>query len=227
MSDSPQDAANAGPVVLVQDYKTADYRGFVFCVHEKHGLLLLHCTRKAKKGPHYQLPGGHVDAPEFLAAAASSEEGDANAQLLLACKLGAARELYEETGLDVRGTLLHRVEPAELRPEIVTDKHGMSVLPCEHKKRLYFFLRVTDDDFISPNLVVAGGGSVRLNAPMTDEGDHLRLKLSVEHSGFAFEKSPEKIVKLLQVHSGGKGSEAFSMAMKLSGNLKMAMSSSL
>jgi len=47
------------------DYRNADYRGFVFAVHEQHGLMLLHCTRKAKKGPHFQLPGGHVDDFEF------------------------------------------------------------------------------------------------------------------------------------------------------------------
>jgi 8-oxo-dGTP pyrophosphatase MutT (NUDIX family) len=49
----------------VPDYKRVDYRGFVFAIHEAHGLLLLHCTRKPKKGPHYQLPGGHVDDYEF------------------------------------------------------------------------------------------------------------------------------------------------------------------
>jgi hypothetical protein len=52
----------------IPDYKHIDYRGFVFAVHPKHGLLLLHCTRKPKKGPHYQLPGGHVDDFEFEAS---------------------------------------------------------------------------------------------------------------------------------------------------------------
>ena len=47
------------------DYTSVDYRGFVFVVHEEHGLLLLHCTRKLKKGPHWQVPGGHVDKEEF------------------------------------------------------------------------------------------------------------------------------------------------------------------
>lgn len=49
----------------IPDYKNIDYRGFIFVVHDQHGLLLLHCTRKPKKGPHYQLPGGHVDNFEF------------------------------------------------------------------------------------------------------------------------------------------------------------------
>jgi hypothetical protein len=30
--------------------------------------MLLHCPRKKKMGPHFQLPGGHVDEHEFLAA---------------------------------------------------------------------------------------------------------------------------------------------------------------
>ena len=50
------------------DYRNIDYRGFIFVVHEQHDLMLLHCTRKPKKGPHFQLPGGHIDDFEFEAA---------------------------------------------------------------------------------------------------------------------------------------------------------------
>jgi 8-oxo-dGTP pyrophosphatase MutT (NUDIX family) len=53
--------------VLV-DYANKDYRGFIFVVHETLGLMLLHCTRKESKGPHWQLPGGHIDDHEFLQA---------------------------------------------------------------------------------------------------------------------------------------------------------------
>lgn len=52
------------------DYRNIDYRGFIFVVHESYGLMLLHCTRKPKKGPHFQLPGGHIDDFEFEAAGA-------------------------------------------------------------------------------------------------------------------------------------------------------------
>jgi len=45
-----------------------DYRAFIFAILDDWGMLLLHCTRKPKKGPHYQLPGGHVDAEEFHSA---------------------------------------------------------------------------------------------------------------------------------------------------------------
>ena len=53
--------------VLV-DYRAKDYRGFVFLVHDEHGLVLLQCAHKKKKPPHWQLPGGHVDEKEFLEA---------------------------------------------------------------------------------------------------------------------------------------------------------------
>ena len=56
-----------GQAVLV-DYSRTDYRGFLFVVHDIHGLMLLHCTRKKSKGPHFQVPGGHVDEPEFVEA---------------------------------------------------------------------------------------------------------------------------------------------------------------
>ena len=50
------------------DYKSNDYRAFIFILHEDYGLMLLYCTRKKNKGPHWQLPGGHVDDEEFVRA---------------------------------------------------------------------------------------------------------------------------------------------------------------
>ena len=64
------------------DYRNIDYRGFIFAVHEQHGLMLLHCTRKPKKGPHFQLPGGHIDDFEFEAA---GEFSDSVSEFCCAC----------------------------------------------------------------------------------------------------------------------------------------------
>lgn len=50
------------------NFKSEDYRSFVFVIHDNYGLLLLHCTRKKRKPPHWQLPGGHVDDFEFIEA---------------------------------------------------------------------------------------------------------------------------------------------------------------
>jgi hypothetical protein len=57
-----------GSGAVLVDYKKDDYRGFCLCIHEEYGLMMLHCTRKKDKGPHYQLAGGHIDEPEFLEA---------------------------------------------------------------------------------------------------------------------------------------------------------------
>jgi hypothetical protein len=43
------------------------YKSFIFVEHNVLGLLLLYCTRKPSKGPHFQLPGGHIDDIEFNA----------------------------------------------------------------------------------------------------------------------------------------------------------------
>ena len=136
------------------DFASADYRGFVFCLHPQHGFMLLHCTRKKKKPNHFQLPGGHIDAFEFTDAAkalsdiadkkggASSPPIDPQEQLVLAGKLGAARELYEETGMDLRHQL-DRLKPAKLFKK---DKKGR--VSNEYKSRLFYVLHLTDDDFL-------------------------------------------------------------------------------
>jgi hypothetical protein len=45
--DEDQARITATGKVLV-DYKQFDYRGFVFCLHDDYGLMLLHCTRKKR-----------------------------------------------------------------------------------------------------------------------------------------------------------------------------------
>ena len=64
-----EDEGDEDPVII--DPTETDYRGFILVVHPNHGLLLLHCTRKKNKPPHYQLPGGHVDQEEFDEAVAN------------------------------------------------------------------------------------------------------------------------------------------------------------
>jgi 8-oxo-dGTP pyrophosphatase MutT (NUDIX family) len=83
-----------------------------------------------------------VDDFEFEEAV--SECGaDASAQdiLLLAAKKGAAREIFEETGLDFRHAL-DRLDPAPLRAERTDD-----LCECELKNRLYFYVVAKDEDF--------------------------------------------------------------------------------
>ena len=122
------------------DFSSVDYRGFIFAIHPDHGYVLLHCTRKKKKPNHFQLPGGHIDAFEFADAAKVTQ--DPKEQLVHAGKLGAARELYEETGMDVRNAL-DRLKPTNLYEKDKKDK-----VSNEYKSRLFYTVHVTDDDFL-------------------------------------------------------------------------------
>ena len=122
------------------NYKKIDYRGFAFVVHKDHGMILLHCTRKPKKGPHYQLPGGHIDDYEFeYSAEKCGSNASTNDVLLEAAKSGTARELFEETGIDIRGEL-NRLDPVALST-------GDAQLGCMLENKCYFSLHVSDDDF--------------------------------------------------------------------------------
>ena len=80
---------------------------------------MLHCTRKKKKPPHYQLPGGHVDREEFELYISGNEEDNKNLNcqasalqqtIYRAARAGCARELWEETGIDLR-TSMDRLWP--------------------------------------------------------------------------------------------------------------------
>ena len=92
-------------------------RSFIFAIHPTHGLLLLRAYKK-KKGVHHQLPGGRVDAEEL-------EQEDAH-------RRAAARELREETGIDVP---LARLRDAAVR----------------RNNREYFLLELRDADGAGPD----------------------------------------------------------------------------
>lgn len=123
---------------------------------------------------------------------------------------------YEETGIDIRGQL-DRVHPAPLK-----SKHGSNSnlstgsnhnfgLTCMLKNKCYFTLNVDDDDFEFPLSYKQQGLLVH---PNDDNGSHLTLKLSHEHSGFVFENDPRKSIDRIQKHSGGTGSIALRMTMQ-------------
>ena len=126
-----------------------DYRAFCIVLHPKHGVLLLHCTRKKNNQPHYQLPGGHIDRDEY-------DLYDNN--LYQSAQAGAARELFEETGIDLRYTpALDRLLPLILYPEYrdglpFTHKSKKAPhhhpLPNELKSRLFFIATLSNDEFL-------------------------------------------------------------------------------
>lgn len=198
------------------DYTTEDYRAFLFAQHPIHGLLLLYCSRKKNKSPHFQAPGGHVDKEDFdealirlqdTTASRSVDESSSHPLLTLACKIGAARELYEETGIDLRNDLA-RLQPVQLQK---VKKDGSVTTTYVLKQRLFFKICFTDADFVTEGF--DSMVSLGLTKSMNTEAPMLMLKLSEEHQGFLFEPDPRRAIDLLKQHSGGKVSTALDMAM--------------
>lgn len=190
-----------------------DYRAFIFAFHEKHGLLLLHCTRKKEKGPHFQIPGGHVDDFEFKAAEKIHSE-DREKKLIHAARLAATRELYEETGINVQKEL-ERVTPVSLRDTAVAAKE----VYCEIKERLYFSLNVTDNDFFSKSKLADDNYKTKgYVTPMGKDDSDIMLKISVEHSGFTFEPNLAKAANMIEKHSGGNGKRALQLYLQRNRN---------
>lgn len=81
-------------------------RAFLFLVHRKYGLLLLYITRKKSKGPHYQVPGGHVEQEDFDRA------GELEHRLLfLDCIIQSFNQqsVYNVQPVKIRRTLGHMI----------------------------------------------------------------------------------------------------------------------
>lgn len=218
---------------LDHDYTTDDYRAFLFAQHPIHGLLLLYCSRKKNKPPHFQAPGGHVDKEDFDEALTRLQDtttssstsvdgvGTSHPLLLLACKIGAARELYEETGIDLRNRL-DRLQPVQLRKSEKDNELLPTLFVLKH--RLFFKICFKDDDFETKGF--DSMVSLGLSQSMNTEAPMLMLKLSEEHQGFRFEPDPRRAVDLLTHHSGGKVSKALGMALA-QGDINEVTSASL
>ena len=189
-NDDENDGKSDDVDSIVKSFTSTDYRGFIFVIHPSHGIMLLYCTRKKNKPNHYQCPGGHVDEYEFQNAAAESATQDnddiqikRNRILYVACRAGAARELYEETGIDVRSK--HDLE-TRLLPVVLLhphDKKKKKKLPNEYKDRFFFLLKVNDDDFYNASKDKdsgcghgGGGTTSRVEHAQGEIGNHLKVR---------------------------------------------------
>jgi 8-oxo-dGTP pyrophosphatase MutT (NUDIX family) len=197
-------------------------RAFIIPIHPDHGVLLLSCTRK-KKGFHHQAPGGRIDDQDYtdaqLAYPEATLEGsiDSNTYLpLLASRNAASRELFEETGIDIRSPdKRHRLIPLKL---LYKDAAEEEVIVLEHNGRWFFSLRLKAEDFPIPPPQVdkqQEGEGALTKATQNDASEPLNLclQLSEEHSGFTFEKDLLKASQMMKLHSKGQVSEALIMAM--------------
>ena len=190
--------------------KAYDPRGFVVARHPRHGYLVLFALKK-KKGLHGQLPGGHVD----------DDEVNAYGSGVRSAAVAAARELFEETGIDVRGDLkrLDHVRFPDAAHELSTNPGG----GCESgggdsggdhfKGRFFFRLELTDADSTG-----AGAGCVRSKGgkgKAVVAGSSLRfftVRLSKEHVEWVFEDDEERVASMIDLHSGGKVATGFRVA---------------
>mmetsp|Transcript_33086 Transcript_33086/g.79943 ORF Transcript_33086/g.79943 Transcript_33086/m.79943 type:complete len:248 (-) Transcript_33086:186-929(-) len=195
--------------------ETSDLRGFGVLIHRKHGLVTLQCS-KPKPGkpiPHFQIPGGHVDKFE-IEEQQKKQPSNPWEPIYEAAKRGCVREIWEETGMDLRESL-DRVRPLWLGP--TKSNKGLRNV---YKDRLFFVLELSDSDFLTKvpessdsHGEAKGPGLVGpLNSSSETEG--LKLNISFEHTGFQFEENPEVAIEEVQHHSGGKVSEALRRAFR-------------
>lgn len=174
--------------------KTSAFRSFVIAAHDKYGILLLRAYKK-KKGEHFQLPGGHVDSGDWPNSKFSESSTCSNIVKVEAGRNAAARELFEETGIDVRS------EEGKLRLRYLER--------CGQKNRFYFSLELSDAD--NPDLEDSGGTKAL-------SGHSFALRLSKEHTGFTFVKDASVAVEMTVLHSNGKSSAALQQYAALQKN---------
>ena len=156
---------------VAHDEKTK-FRSFIIAYNKHYGYLLLRAYKKSK-GLHHQLPGGHIDKCELHGH--SFEE---------AAKMAAKRELFEETGLNIK------------------DESRLKYLKLGIKNRVYFQLLLKDEDSLHHTI-----NKQQLTKSLNDKQEFY-LKLSVEHNAFQFEKDISKAIEMISQHSGGKNSDA-------------------
>lgn len=136
----------------------------------------------------------------------AQQSGNRNEQLLHAARTGAARELFEETGIDFRTNCIDRLQPVRLHDNSTSG----SDLVNEYKHRLFFYCVVNDDDFSTNQ----GVTPIHTNV----DCQHLKIKISHEHAGFTFQPDPKEAAQMLNLHSGGKPSEVLLMALRNHGD---------
>lgn len=198
------------------DYLNETYQGMVFVVHRTRGMLLFNhfqeSNQKAKTPGGTCIPGGSVCEEEFIAAA--KQTSYAKMQLQLAAREGAARQLFETTGIDMRNNL-DRLTPAVLQINPPVDAKGAQYLKNEHERKLYYFLQICDDDFFNAASAETEGSS-QMTAPSGEIGSPLKLKLGGGFTDFTFIKDPLAAAGELNDNGDPSVTTALSMVMNQS-----------
>lgn len=196
------------------DYQNETYKGMVFVVHRTRGMLVFNrvdlSENEANNLSGTHIAGGPVSEEEFLAAAKLT--GYAKMQLQLAAREAAARQLFETTGIDIRQKL-DRLTPAVLQMNPPVDAKGIQYLKNEHENNLYYFLQISDDDFVSEDTSTA---EAPLTTPNGEVNSPLKLRLSRGFADFTFIKDPLVAVEELKENGDPSVTAALNMVMNQS-----------
>mmetsp|Transcript_2270 Transcript_2270/g.2923 ORF Transcript_2270/g.2923 Transcript_2270/m.2923 type:complete len:434 (+) Transcript_2270:2-1303(+) len=198
---------------LLQSFKGVkddkEYRAYIFAVHPDLGIIMLHASKERKRGAEIELPGDYILGDDFKKAAQYCDD-DQRKELLAAGKIAAARTLLENIGLDMRHSL-SRFQPAILRSNTADAEEHQ----CQHRKRLYFFISLSNDDYFTRKKLAAAKLERKgYSAPLSDYGRDYLLKLSSEYSGYTYEKDIKVVTNLLSKHSNGASKEALILITK-------------
>jgi hypothetical protein len=147
----------------------------------------------------------------ILTKFAGTRSGHCKMQLQLAAREGAARHLFDQTGIDARGDL-DRLQPAVLHLDPPVDAgNGMKLLKNEFNRRLYYFYQASTEDFV--NDTEDENSEKILVKPEGENESILMLRLSSDFSAFIFLKEPMKAMEVLQIEGDEQTPEALNMIM--------------
>jgi hypothetical protein len=142
---------------------------------------------------------------------AGAQSGHRKMQLQLAAREGAARHLFDQTGIDARGDL-DRLQPAVLHLDLPVDAgNGMKLLKNEFNQRLYYFYQASAEDFVKDT--EDENSEKKLVKPEGENESILKLRLSSDFSAFNFLKEPMKAMEVLQTEGDFQTTEALNMIM--------------
>ncbi|OII77962.1 NUDIX family protein [Cryptosporidium andersoni] len=161
-------------------HNARNFKAFVIVKHSKYGYLVLKsASDKSKKLGQCELPGGRLEENDFV--------GESDQTKIF--QRAAARELFEETGIDVRYNMQRLIKFENTR------------IP---RKWQFFYLEINDDDL--NNILKSHYDKNYIKKSSSGEGSILRL--SSEHDSFMFIKDLKEAAKSIQRHSQGVCSKA-------------------
>ncbi|KAK6588661.1 hypothetical protein RS030_3403 [Cryptosporidium xiaoi] len=207
------------------------YRSFALVLHVEYGFLLLE-SNKLKKGEQYQFPGGRLDISDFNIINESLKKSNLpstnpiNIEEIV-FKSCAARELYEETGLDYR----RKLDKFERLNFNYSDKFNFFLLKISNQDNLLLDTYSNDNYKWDWNLIntiynncyikVYNYIFLMMGVLTKCSGDiEFYLKLSNEHKSFLFENKYEEIPVMIKNHSKGICSKAFECYLSYINNNK-------